>query len=299
VDHEHVRAGVQELLGDEAVEPLDERHHRDHRGDADDDAEQRQERAELVRADAPQRDAHALAQVQSAPFASAGGSLAGRGFGFTWSLSILPSRMRTTRRACSAMSGSCVTRMTVLPAFQIASNAAMISSPVRESRFPVGSSARMMLGLFTSARAIATRWRWPPESSFGRCFMRSPRPTSSSDSRARRRRSSCFMPAYTSGSSTLCSASARASRLNVWKTNPISWLRMRASSSSVRSAISLPLSWYEPWLGVSRQSRMFMSVDLPEPDGPMIATYSFCSMSRSTPFSARTSLSPTWYLRCR
>jgi hypothetical protein len=39
---------------------------------------------------------------------------------------------------------------------------------------------------------------------------------------------------------------------------------------------------------------MFMSVDLPEPDGPMIATYSFASMSRSTPFRARTWLSPTW-----
>ena len=33
----------------------------------------------------------------------------------------------------------------------------MISSPVFESRFPVGSSARMMDGSFTKARAIATR----------------------------------------------------------------------------------------------------------------------------------------------
>ena len=34
------------------------------------------------------------------------------------------------------------------------SNSAMISSPVLESRLPVGSSARMIEGLFTSARAI-------------------------------------------------------------------------------------------------------------------------------------------------
>jgi hypothetical protein len=46
-------------------------------------------------------------------------------------------------------------------------NKAMISAPVLESRFPVGSSASSIEGLLTSARATATRWRWPPESSFG------------------------------------------------------------------------------------------------------------------------------------
>ena len=33
----------------------------------------------------------------------------------------------------------------------------------------MGSSARRIDGLLTSARAIATRWRWPPDSSFGLC----------------------------------------------------------------------------------------------------------------------------------
>ena len=47
------------------------------------------------------------------------------------------------------------------------SNSGMISSPVLESRLPVGSSARMIDGSLTRARAIATRWRWPPESSLG------------------------------------------------------------------------------------------------------------------------------------
>ena len=41
------------------------------------------------------------------------------------------------------------------------SNNARISSPVAESRLPVGSSARTIDGSFTSARAIATRWRCP------------------------------------------------------------------------------------------------------------------------------------------
>jgi hypothetical protein len=37
------------------------------------------------------------------------------------------------------------------------SNNSMISSPVLESRFPVGSSARIIDGPLTSARAMATR----------------------------------------------------------------------------------------------------------------------------------------------
>jgi len=56
----------------------------------------------------------------------------------------------------------------------------MISSPVVESRFPVGSSASRIEGELTSALAIATRWRWPPDISFGRWCIRSPSPTASS-----------------------------------------------------------------------------------------------------------------------
>src|SRR2546427_7344347 len=68
-----------------------------------------------------------------------------------------------------------------------------------------------------------------------------------------------------SGSSTLCSALARGSRLKVWNTNPISLLRMRASSSSDRSLTFWPLSQYSPAVGVSRQPMRFMSVDFPDP----------------------------------
>src|SRR5213082_68777 len=67
------------------------------------------------------------------------------------------------------------------------------------------------------------------------------------------------------GSSTLCSALARGSRLNVWNTNPISLLRIRASSSSDKSLTFWLLSQYSPAVGVSRQPIRFMSVDLPDP----------------------------------
>src|SRR2546430_12545370 len=50
----------------------------------------------------------------------------------------------------------------------------MIRRPPRSTLFPyttlfrsVGSSASTIDGEFTSARATATRCRWPPESSFG------------------------------------------------------------------------------------------------------------------------------------
>jgi hypothetical protein len=41
------------------------------------------------------------------------------------------------------------------------------------SRLPVGSSASTQAGRVTSARAMATRWRSPPDSCAGRCATRS------------------------------------------------------------------------------------------------------------------------------
>ena len=52
--------------------------------------------------------------------------------------------------------------------------------------------------------------------------------------------------------------------------------------------VSRPLSSYEPAVGWSRQPRMFMSVLLPEPEAPMMATYSLRPISRFTPRSAWT-----------
>src|SRR5216684_315092 len=99
------------------------------------------------------------------------------------------------------------------------------------------------------------------------------------------------------GSSTLCSAVARGSRLKVWNTNPISLLRIRASASSSRSETFWALSQYSPDVGVSRQPIRFMRVDLPDPDGPMTATYSFFLICTLTPCSARTTSPPMSYAR--
>ena len=76
--------------------------------------------------------------------------------------------MRMMRLVWAAMSGSWVTKITVMPCSLLSRwKIAMISSLDRVSRLPVGSSARMMDGPVTSARAMATRCCCPPESSVG------------------------------------------------------------------------------------------------------------------------------------
>src|SRR5438067_617018 len=62
------------------------------------------------------------------------------------------------------MSGSCVTSTIVSPSSFNFWKMSMISTDVRLSRLPVGSSARRIEGRFTKARAIATRCCCPPES---------------------------------------------------------------------------------------------------------------------------------------
>ena len=56
--------------------------------------------------------------------------------------------------------------------------------------------------------------------------------------------------------------------------------------------MSTPSSVTVPEVGVSSPARMCMSVDLPEPDGPMIAVKRWRSKATLTPSSATTSVSP-------
>ena len=61
------------------------------------------------------------------------------------------------------------------------------------------------------------------------------------------------------------------------------------------AATSFPLNSYFPDVGVSRQPSMFMRVDLPDPEGPMIARYSLRRISSVTPRRAWIVSSPIWY----
>ena len=110
--------------------------------------------------------------------------------------SMWPSRKTMTRLAKAAMSGSCVTSTIVMPRSALRRvRMPMISSLVVESRLPVGSSASSSGGSPTSARAMATRCCWPPESWFGMWSARSASPTMPSAASARVARSRAGTPA--------------------------------------------------------------------------------------------------------
>src|SRR4051812_49094883 len=73
--------------------------------------------------------------------------------------------------------------------------------------------------------------------------------------------------------------------------NPISRLRTRARSEAGSSATGRLFSRYCPSVGESSRPRMDRSVDLPQPDGPAIDTYSPLLMWRWIPDSACVSTS--------
>src|SRR5437016_5606301 len=62
--------------------------------------------------------------------------------------------------------------------------------------------------------------------------------------------------------------------------NPISRLRTRARSDGGRSATGRPFNEYSPLDGVSRSPKIDNRVDLPQPDGPAIDTYSPRAIAR-------------------
>ena len=261
------------LLGDVAVEPLGDGHHRDHRGDADQDAEHGQERAQLVRAQRGERRcATALSeghgQVPAAPLLA---SLTVRS-----SLSIWPSRMWIVRWACSAMSRSCVTRMMVLPS---------LVQPLEQPHdLLAGGGVEVAGGLvrqqdatgcITSARAMATRWRWPPESSLGRWLH------AVAQLHHLQRLARALQPLLLGDAGVdqrqLDVVQRGGARQQVEGLEDEADLAVADRGQLVVVHLGDDLAAQDvacPRMGVSRQPMMFMSVDLPEPDGPMTATYS-------------------------
>ncbi len=155
------------------------------------------------------------------------------------SRTISPSARKSTRCATAAARASCVTMTMVCPYSSTDRRSSSRISPlVAESRLPVGSSANSTVGLETSARAIATRCCWPPESSDGRCDRRSPRPTS--DTSWSNHASSGFSPAMVSGRRMFSLAVSIGNRLKNWKTKPMCSRRSFVRSLSPSVVISVP-----------------------------------------------------------
>jgi hypothetical protein len=74
--------------------------------------------------------------------------------------------------------------------------------------------------------------------------------------------------------------------LKLWKMNPIDRLRTSASLVSDSPGDLLPVEDVGPARRAIEHADRLSSVDLPQPDGPMIATNSPSWMSRSIAFSA-------------
>ena len=181
-----------------------------------------------------------------------------------------PSARKSARSAWAAATGSWVTMTIVCPRSATErARKASTSAELRESRFPVGSSAKMMSGLLTRARAQATRCCCPPDNWDGLWARRSARPTAvitwSNQSR------SGLRPAMAIGSSMFSRAVSVGTRLKAWKMKPMRSLR-RAVSLASRSVLMVvsPMRT-SPLVGLSSPATQCMSVDFPEPEGPMTA----------------------------
>ena len=197
--------------------------------------------------------------------------------------------------AIAAAPGSWVTITIVCPSSRLSSAAARSTCASEcESRLPVGSSASTSSGSISSARAIETRCCSPPDSSDGQVRRRA---------RRGRPRSSSSRPARATASSALARDQRRQQHvlLGGQRRQQVEELEDEADAlapqqgqlpgrrgrrSGGRRARSMPA------VGVSSAPSRCSSVLLPEPDGPMIATISPRAISRSTPSSARTAVSP-------
>ena len=149
------------------------------------------------------------------------------------------------------------------------------------SKLAVGSSARMICGRLTIARAIATRCCSPPESACGWCNALSSRPTFSSAAVARACASRCGAPATISGKVTLASTFRSFSRRTCCKIKP-KLRRSKGKPAALICPISCPLTNTRPLLGRSIAAIIFNNVDLPAPDGPAKNTSSPRSTTKDT-----------------
>ena len=194
--------------------------------------------------------------------------------------------MNITRLATAlAKAISCVTQIIVIPCPASSTITSSTSWIISGSSAEVGSSNSMILGVRHSARAIATRCCWPPESCSG--YLSACSAICTRLSCAMARSSASFLgslPTHIGARVRFSSTVRCGNRLNCWNTMPTLRrtfsMAFRSSESSVASTMSWPC-----WCSSSRLMQR-IRVDFPEPEGPQITMRSPCatcrSMSRST-----------------
>ncbi len=172
------------------------------------------------------------------------------------------------------------------------SSASRTTPSASGSRALVASSRKRMRGSRTSARAIAMRWRCPPDSRAPRCPTTVSQPSgraSTNSSALASRRAARTRTSVAAGSSPAVSSPyATFSRIVPSKstdscgTTDTHRRTVRRSSA----AMSAPSSRRRPDVGRTNPRTRLRSVDLPDPDGPTKATVSPSRTSRSTSCSA-------------
>jgi hypothetical protein len=194
--------------------------------------------------------------------------------------------MKITRLATAlAKPISWVTHSIVMPPSANSIITSSTSLIISGSSAEVGSSNSMILGVRHSARAIATRCCWPPDSCSGYLPACSAMRTRLSCTMARSSASFLgILPTHIGASVRFSSTVRCGNRLNCWNTMP-TCLRM-ASIAFTSSVSSTPSTIKWPcWCSSSRLMQR-ISVLLPEPDGPQMTMRSplatFRSMSRNT-----------------
>src|ERR1700694_2767752 len=196
--------------------------------------------------------------------------------------------MNTTRWATlRANPISCVTTIMVMPSVASATMTSSTSLIISGSSAEVGSSNSMAIGSMASARAIATRCCWPPESSPGYLWACAASPTRSS-----RRMPRCLLSS-SPRPSTLTWASSRLRITVRWGNSSKCWntMPMRARSfgrSVLRSPTEMPATVMVPCWNGSRPLTHLISVDLPDPEGPHTTTTSPLATSVEQPLSTWT-----------
>src|SRR5688572_27641679 len=198
-----------------------------------------------------------------------------------------PPSMNTTRSATVlAKPISCVTTIIVMPSRASSTITSSTSLIISGSSAEVGSSNSISFGRMQSARAIATRCCWPPESCEGYLAACSGMRTSSRKCIAVSSASLRATRLSQIGASVRFSSTVRCgNRLKLWNTMPtsrrtVSMVRVSSWLSSTPSTITRPL-----WCDSSPLTQR-ISVDLPEPDGPQTTTFSPRPTARSTSRSA-------------
>src|SRR6185312_10406486 len=197
-----------------------------------------------------------------------------------------PSVNRTSSASSRAKRISCVTRMQVMPSRASWRIVLSTSLTVSGSSAAVTSSNSITSGRIASERAIATRCCWPPDNSPGYASRFAARPTFASSASARSRTSSRGSFSTCSGAiMMLSSAVLCGNRLYCWKTIDTS-LRSAIFSRSVTSfSTTKSATRIEPLLIGTSPLMQRSSVDLPEPDGPMMQTTPPFGTLNVTPFS--------------